>query len=370
MIYADNAATTKLDIDALEAMKPFLLESYGNASQPYSFSRSSKMALKTARETIASYIGAEPNEIYFTSGGTESDNWAIKMGAGKSGALITSAIEHHAVLQSCAALERAGRKIVYLPVTSEGLVLPESLRKECDNHVKLVSVMTANNEVGSIQEIKKLAAISHENGAIFHTDAVQAVGHIPLHVKELGVDMLSASAHKFNGPKGIGFLYIRKGVNIFPYMEGGGQESGYRAGTENIAAIIGMSVALKNNYEKIKEITDYLYGLEKIVIKGLTNAKLNFIRNGSQNRIPGNVSLSFYRADGEVLLHRMDLKGICISTGAACDSVKNQISHVLRAMMIPEDYARGTVRISLSKNNSEQDAFDIATALISILKKE
>ena len=191
-----------------------------------------------------------------------------------------------------------------------------------------------------------------------------------MHVKELGVDMLSASAHKFNGPKGIGFLYIRKGVNIFPYMEGGGQESGYRAGTENIAAIIGMSVALKNNYEKIKEITDYLYGLEKIVIKGLTNAKLNFIRNGSQNRIPGNVSLSFYRADGEVLLHRMDLKGICISTGAACDSVKNQISHVLRAMMIPEDYARGTVRISLSKNNSEQDAFDIATALISILKKE
>jgi len=369
MIYADNAATTKLDMDAFEAMKPFLLEEYGNASQLYSFARTGKRALMKSREMIAECIGANTEEIFFTSGGTESDNWAIKMGAGREGTVITSAIEHHAILNSCHMLERDGRKVIYLPVDNKGIVHPESLKDSLQDNTGLVSIIFANNEVGSVQPIKELVDIAHKSGVLFHTDAVQIVGHLPIDVHSLEVDMLSASAHKFNAPKGIGFLYIRNGTKIFPYMNGGNQEFGHRAGTENIASIVAMAVALKKNCERMMTAKLHLINLEEIIISELNNAGLNFIRNGSENRIPGNISISFKGVEGEMILHRMDLKGICISTGAACDSINTKISHVIQAMNIHREYASGTIRISLGYENTEKEVVQIAKALISILNR-
>jgi len=367
MIYADNAATTKLDIAAFEAMKPFLLENYANASQPYSFGVKAKRAINEARKTIAKCIGAEPEEIYFTSGGTESDNWAIKMGskiAKPDGNIITSQIEHHAILHACAALEKTGMEVKYLPVTQEAVVLPESLIEMISEKTSLVSIMMANNEVGSIQPIKELAKIAHRSGALFHTDAVQAVGHIKIDVNELGVDMLSASAHKFNGPKGIGFLYVRKGINIFPYMDGGAQEKSLRAGTENVAAIVGMSVALANNCNEMVNIQNKVRKLEQRLLNQL---KINYLFNGTENRLIGNLSISIRNVDGEMLLHRLDFKGICISTGSACDSKNTQISHVLKAMKRDEMYANGTIRISLGKNNSADEVDKICEAINEIV---
>ena len=370
MIYADNAATTKLDIRAFEAMTPFLLEQYANASQPYSFSRTAKKALKQARETIAACINAESEEIFFTSGGSESDNWALEgimYEFGDQRALVTSQIEHHAILRTAAAIEKMGYPVAYLPATKDGIITPEALKAIISSNTKLVSIMLANNEIGSIQPIKQLASIAHQHGALFHTDAVQAVGHLRIDVKELGVDMLSASAHKFNGPKGVGFLYIKKGTPIHSFVNGGGQESGYRAGTENIASIVGMATALRVNCELLDSSEKQLRQLEKKLISTLTAAKLNFIRNGSNDHLPGNMSLSFYNASGEMLLHRLDLKGICVSTGSACDSKNTQISHVLRAIGLPEDYAMGTIRVSLGKDNTESEVTQIADALIAIL---
>lgn len=367
MIYADNAATTKLDIAAFEAMKPFLLENYANASQPYSFGVKAKRAINEARKTIAKCIGAEPEEIYFTSGGTESDNWAIKMGskiAKPDGNIITSQIEHHAILHACAALEKTGMEVKYLPVTQEAVVLPESLIEMISEKTSLVSIMMANNEVGSIQPIKELAKIAHRSGALFHTDAVQAVGHIKIDVNELGVDMLSASAHKFNGPKGIGFLYVRKEINIFPYMDGGAQEKSLRAGTENVAAIVGMSVALANNCNEMVNIQNKVRKLEQRLLNQL---KINYLFNGTENRLIGNLSISIRNVDGEMLLHRLDFKGICISTGSACDSKNTQISHVLKAMKRDEMYANGTIRISLGKNNSADEVDKICEAINEIV---
>lgn len=372
MIYADNAATTQLDTGAFEAMRPYLMDQYANASQPYSFSREAKKALRYARETIAACINANPEEIYFTSGGTESDNWAIKgtmFVYGDQRALITSQIEHHAVLHSAAAVERMGYPVSYLPVDSTGTILPEVLESYITKQTKLVSIMLSNNEVGTIEPIKELAAIAHKNGALFHTDAVQSVGHIEIDVKALGVDMLSASAHKFNGPKGIGFLYIRKGVNISPFNDGGAQEFGMRAGTENVAAIIGMAEALKANCECMNAHKEHLLQLEKTILDKLSLSDIDFKRNGAEIRVPGNMSLSFRNASGEMLLHRLDLMGICVSTGSACDSQNTQISHVLAAMGLECKYAEGTIRISLGKDNTIADAERIADALIKILIK-
>lgn len=368
-IYADNAATTKLDSDAFEAMKPFLLEEYGNASQPYSFSRSAKKALKEAREIIASCINAEPDEIYFTSGGTESDNWAIKGFAfsRKNAKIVTSAIEHHAILNACKAVEKQGYSVEYLPVTGEGIVEPSSLEAVITECATLASIMFANNEIGTIEPIKVLAEVAHAKGALFHTDAVQAVGHVCIDVKELGVDMLSASAHKFNGPKGIGFLYIKKGTDISPLNDGGAQEFGMRAGTENVASIMGMAIALKKNCERIIENKEHLYSLEMQLIDGL--ARIDFIRNGAKEHIPGNISLSFPNSDGEAILHRLDLKRICISTGSACDSVNTQTSHVIQAIGLPDNYATGTIRISLGKDNVASEVSQICEELISVLSK-
>ena len=371
VIYADNAATTKLDIDAFEAMKPYLLDEYGNASQPYSFARKPKQALKEARAIIARCINAEPEEIFFTSGGTESDNWAIKgvvLADTQKCAVITSQIEHHAVLRACEAIEKLGYPITYLPVNSEGVVITNTLESAITPATRLVSIMFANNEIGTIAPIKELCEITHKHGALFHTDAVQAVGHIQIDVKDLGIDLLSASAHKFNGPKGIGFLYIRKGTPISQYVSGGAQEFGLRAGTENVAAIVGMAVALSKNCDNIDNSGMYLKELEEQVVAELDRAKIDYIRNGSKEHIPGNISLSFHGADGEALLHRLDLMGICVSTGAACDSVSTQISHVLKAVHIKESYARGTIRISLSSNNTKEEIDYISRCIIKILK--
>lgn len=370
-IYADNAATTQLDMDAFEAMKPYLLGEYGNASQPYTFARSAKKALNTSRKTIAQCIGAQPEEIFFTSGGTESDNWAIK-GAVPSDpgkhAFITSSIEHHAILRPCADIERMGYPVSYLPVDHTGIVNVGTLSEYINSNTRLVSIMTANNEIGSIQDIAALAAISHFYGAIFHTDAVQAVGHIEVDVNSLGVDMLSASAHKFNGPKGIGFLYVRKGTPLMPYVSGGAQEHHMRAGTENVASIVGMATALKKNVAVIKDTTSYLTLLENRLLIGLSNANIRFSRNGNESHIPGNLSLSFPGYSGEALLHRLDLMGICVSTGSACNSQKIQVSHVLKAIGLEPELANGTIRLSFGRNNSEKDIDEIIEALIRILE--
>lgn len=371
MIYADNAATTKLDEMAFETMKPFLLEEYGNPSQPYSFSRVPKTAIQEARETIASCIGALPEEIFFTSGGTESDNWAIKGSAfsdEKKRVTITTSIEHHAVLHACNAIERLGYPVAYLTPDSKGVVSADTLGENITNETRLTSIMFSNNEIGTIQPIKELCAIAHEHGSLFHTDAVQAVGHVEIDVNELGIDMLSASAHKFNGPKGVGFLYIREGVKIIPYNDGGSQEKRLRAGTENVAGIVGMATALKRNSECIIEFHKNMEKLEKILLNTITDEGLDFIRNGSERHIPGNVSISFKNSDGEKLLHRLDLMGISISTGSACDSKNTQISHVIQAIKVPREYAQGTVRITFGKYNTEEDAKVIGLALAKVLK--
>lgn len=362
-IYADNAATTKLSSTALDAMLPWLQSDFSNPSQPYSFSRAAKAAIKESRQIIADCIGASPDEIFFTSGGTESDNWAIKESS-ISRTIITSEIEHHAVLNSCKAMAARGADVKYLRPTRDGVIVPDDLEKIISD-MSLVSVMLANNEIGTIQPIRELCGIAHIHGAIFHTDAVQAVGHIPTNVKNLGVDMLSASAHKFNGPKGVGFLYIKNGTMILPLHDGGSQEHGKRAGTENVAGIVGMATALKENCERISETAKRLRGYEKLLIDNLFG--LDYIQNGIDNHLPGVINLSFKGASGEAILHRMDLKGICISTGSACDSVNTQVSHVIRAIGVPKEYAQGTIRISLGADNTEQDVIKIANDLKQIL---
>ena len=366
IIYADNAATTPLDLSVFESMKKFWVEEYANASQPYFFAKKAKQALKSARETIANCINATPEEIYFTSGGSESDNWAIKGTAFSNPTkqlTITSAFEHHAILNSCKAIEKLGYPVQYLQPTETGLITPENLKKFITNQTKLVSVMFANNEIGTIQPIKELCKIAHDNGALFHTDAVQAVGHIPIDVKNLGVDMLSASAHKFNAPKGIGFLYIRKGVKINSLIDGGSQEFGFRAGTENIAGIVGMAEALKNNCNELEKNQRHIRELENIFLENLNKSKINYVKNGGSNTLPGLISLSFENQSGETILHRLDLMGICISTGSACDSVNTKISHVLQAINLPENLAKGTVRISLGKYNTADEVLSIVNAI-------
>lgn len=370
-IYADNAATTQLDKAVFEAMTPWLLGEYGNASQPYAFARKPKKALADARVTIAECIGALPEEIFFTSGGTESDNWVIKSLAfsdREKRAMITSAFEHHAVLHSCAAIERLGYPVAYMRPSGKGYITPEILEKYITDKTRLVSVMFANNEIGSVQSIRELCETAHAHGALFHTDAVQAVGHIEINVHESGVDFLSASAHKFNGPKGVGFLYIRKGVELPPYADGGAQESAHRAGTENVAAIVGMATALKSNCDMLVQNQKHILNLENQLLLNLDEAGITYIRNGGDCKLPGLLSLSFNGKDGETILHRMDLMGISISTGSACDSVNTEISHVLQAIRLDENLAKGTIRISLGKNNTLDEIEKISAALTKIIK--
>lgn len=363
MIYADNAATSPLDPEIFPAMKEFLLDDFSNPSQPYSFSRRSRKAIADSRERIANCINAEPDEIFFTSGGSESDNWAVKSSCRKS--IITSAVEHKAILKSC---HSSSNNVKEIPVDSSCTVkiseLANALRES--ESPALVSIMLANNETGAIQPVKNLAEISQENGAIFHSDAVQALGHITVDVKELGVDMLSGSSHKFNGPRGVGFLYVRRGITIQPFVDGGSQESGLRAGTENTAGIVGMSLALANNCREIQLNQSHLLNLENILLDVLRRNNIDFIRNGN-NTLPGLLSLSFRNESGERILHRLDLKGICVSTGSACDGMSQNLSHVIRSMNLPPEYAQGTVRISFGKFSTENDAVTIAESLTKII---
>ena len=369
-VYADNAATTRLSNKAFESMLPYLQNEYGNASQLYSFARLPKKALKEARQVIANCIGAQPSEIFFTSCGTESDNWVINGAVQQHLPIVTSSIEHHAILRPCESAKRCGCSVSLLPVTKEGIVLSSSVKEVVHSSCGLLSVMYANNEIGTIQPIKELATIAHENGWLMHTDAVQAIGHTRINVRELGVDMLSASAHKFNGPKGIGFLYIKEGVNWPTLIKGGTQENGLRAGTENVASIVGMATALEENVISICENESHLAHLEEILISNLSRSGIVFYRNGAENHIRGNVSLSFPNRSGESIMHRLDLKGICVSTGSACDSKETQISHVLKAIGLEEMLAKGTIRISLSKYNTEHDMMKIVQVLVGILKEE
>ena len=373
IIYADNAATTKIDDDALALMFDLQKNFFANPSAAYKLSRPLKKFLRESREKIAACINAEPHEIIFTSGGTESDNWAIKSAVlahlSERPNIITSAIEHKAVLNSCAAMEKLGCTVTKLPVDKFGVVNPADLHEKILPQTKIISVMFANNEVGTIQPIKSLAEIAHVAGKIFHTDAVQAVGHIPVDVKLLGVDMLSASAHKFNAPKGIGFLYVRDGLKISPYIDGGGQEFSRRAGTENVSAIAAMALALEKNYRDMKRNARKLSSVSKILLDCLRNDNVDFILNGGENRLPGHLSLSFRNCEGETLLHRLDLKNICVATGSACNSQQTKISHVLQALKVPQDYIRGTIRITFGKENSCDDVKTIGRELIRILPK-
>ena len=356
LIYADHAATTALSNKALSAMEPWLQERYGNPSTLYSLAREPRKAIMSARETIANCIGAKPEEVFFTSGGTESDNWALVGMAlrhpERKGQIITSCIEHHAILHTCSFLQRLGYSVDFLTVDKNGTVVVDSLEDKLCSNSLIVSVMLANNEIGTIQPIEELALIAHRHGCCFHTDAVQAIGHIPIDVKKIQVDMLSASAHKFNGPKGVGFLYIRDGIHIESLLHGGAQESGMRAGTENVASIVGMAAALQEHHEQLEHEMEYLQSLSEILVGELSKAGLDFIENGNKKRIPGSLSLSFRGIDGEMLLHRLDLMGTEVATGSACNSKEAELSHVIQSIHVPSDYANGTIRITLGMDNT------------------
>lgn len=371
LIYADHAATTPLIPEALEAMLPFLKENFGNPSSIHSWARNPREAVCEARTMIAKCINAEPEEIFFTSGGTESDNWVIK---GSDGGLLVSSYEHHAVLNAVASEVKRGRDVVYVRPkegNGGGYIMPERLLKAWKDGIGLVSVMTANNEIGTINPIHILSEFAHKRGALFHTDAVQAVGHIPIDVREMGVDFLSASAHKFNGPKGIGFLFIRKGVKLESLLNGGQQENGLRAGTENVASIAGMAVALKLNCERMGKNAEHLEYLTLRLRDGISRIFPGaiYLGDGVAGQLPGFTSVSFPGHPAEGLMHMLDLKGIAISTGAACDSKNLQTSHVLKAINVANEIARSTVRITFGPENTVSDVDAMLIALKRILPR-
>ena len=360
MIYLDNAATTRTAPEVVEAMLPYFTEYYGNAGSIYKLGTESKKAVIQAKETIAATLRVEPNEIYFTAGGTESDNWALKAAYeaywDKGKHIITSRIEHHAVLHTCEYLEKQGAEITYLDVDADGLVDVEQLRKAIRPDTILISVMYANNEIGTIQPIKEIGEIAAAHGILFHTDAVQAYGQIPIDVADCHIDMLSASGHKFNGPKGIGFLYISKKAKMRSFIHGGQQERGRRAGTENVSGIVGMEAAVKRAYrimeEKAKketELRDYLMGR---ILQEIPDARLN---GHPTKRLPGNVNVSFAFVEGESVLIMLDMQEICASSGSACTSGSLDPSHVLLALGLSPELARGSLRLTLSEDNTREE---------------
>lgn len=366
-VYADNAATSPLSPKALEAMMPYLQSNYANASQPYSFARAVRKALSQSRKIIAECINASPEEIYFTSGGSESNNWVMNGAIDFGMDIVTSAIEHHSILRPAQYAAENGCNLAYIPVSETGIVELPELYSRIQNPGSLISIMLANNEIGTVQHIAELSQLSHDAKCIFHTDAVQALGHVKVDVQTLGIDMLSGSAHKFNGPKGIGFLYVRKGMKWPAFIKGGSQEFGFRSGTENIAAIVGMATALEENVSSMEDNASVLNEIECKFLYELTIRGIKFHRNGDSRHIPGNISLSFNNYEGEMLLHRLDLKGVMISTGSACDSKETQVSHVLKAIGLSEENAKGTIRISFGHQNSIADAKYIAEAITSIV---
>lgn len=359
-IYLDNAATTKLSSEALDSMMPYLTVGYGNPSSIYSIGRESRKAIESAREQVAKALNCDTNEIYFTSGGSESDNWAIKGVAfaneNKGKHIITTSIEHHAVLHTCKYLEKYGFEITYLPVKSNGIIDINDLKKAIRKDTILISIMYANNEIGSIQPIKEIGEIAKENNIYFHTDAVQAIGNIPINLKELNIDLLSLSAHKFHGPKGVGVLYIRKGVKISNMIHGGGQEKNMRAGTENVAGIVGLGKAIELATIDIEKKSKYLITLRERLIKGIMESIPDTILNGDPiNRLPGNVNVCFKYIEGESILLMLEIKGICASSGSACTSGSLNPSHVLLAIGLPHEIAHGSLRLTLSEENTQEE---------------
>lgn len=360
MIYLDNAATTKTAPEVVEAMLPYFTEYYGNASSVYGFAGNSKEAMAKARETIADSLGAKANEIYFTAGGSESDNWALKATAeaykSKGNHIITTKIEHHAILHTAEWLEKNGFEVTYLNVDENGTVKLDELKAAIRPETILISVMFANNEIGTIQPIKEIGEIAKANGILFHTDAVQAFGQVPINVDELNIDMLSSSGHKLNGPKGIGFLYIRQGVKIRSFVHGGGQERKRRAGTENIPGIVGYGVAVERAMRTMKERTDKEIELRDYLIdrilKEVPYTRLNGHRT---NRLPNNANFSFQFIEGESLLIMLDMDGICGSSGSACTSGSLDPSHVLLAIGLPHEIAHGSLRLTLSDETTKED---------------
>lgn len=360
MIYLDNAATTRTAPEVVEAMLPYFSEFYGNASTVYEFGGKSKEAISQARGIIANAIGAKENEIYFTAGGSESDNWALKAAAevykGKGKHIITSKIEHHAILHTCQWLEQNGFEVTYLDVDEFGVVKLEELKKAVRPDTILISIMFANNEIGTIEPVAEIGKIAREHGVLFHTDAVQAFGQVPINVDELNIDMLSSSGHKLNGPKGVGFLYIRKGVKIRSFVHGGAQERKRRAGTENVPGIVGFGKAaelaladMKERTDRERKLRDYL--MER-VLKEIPFTRVNGDRT---NRLPNNVNLCFQFVEGESLLIMLDMKGICGSSGSACTSGSLDPSHVLLAIGLPHEIAHGSLRLTLGADTTRED---------------
>lgn len=364
-IYADNAATTPVSKEVLDAMLPCFTELWGNPSSLHADGQSAKEIVDSAREKIAVSLGCDPSEIYFTSCGTESDNWAIKGAAYAAKGrkkIITSKIEHHAVLHTCEALAKDGFEVVYIGVDENGFLNLEELRSEVDENTVLVAIMMANNEIGTIEPIKEIAEIAHSKGALMFTDAVQAVGNIPVNVKELGVDMLALSGHKLHTPKGIGALYVKKGVYIRTLIEGGGQERGRRGGTENVPYICGLGVAVESAVRNLGEM-EYVKGLRDKLIDGLLEIPYSRLNGDREKRLPGNVNVSFSFVEGESLLLWLDMSGISASTGSACSSKSLEPSHVLLAIGVDIEDAHGSLRFSLSKDNTESDVDAIITAV-------
>ncbi len=374
MIYLDNAATTRTAPEVVEAMLPYFTEYYGNAGSIYGLAGESRKALLRARETIAGTLGAEANEIYFTAGGSESDNWALKAvfeaWQDKGRHIITSRIEHHAVLHTCEYLEKMGARVTYLDVDSEGLVDLGQLERAIRPDTILISVMTANNEVGTIQPVKEIGEIAAAHGILFHTDAVQAYGHLPLAVQECHIDLLSASAHKFNGPKGAGFLYVGKKAGIRSFIHGGQQERGRRAGTENVPGIVGMAAAARRAHEHMEEreqkermLRDYLIGRIEAEIPDVA-------LNGHRiRRLPNNVNFSFAGMEGETMLIMLDMAQICASAGSACTSGAVDPSHVLLAMGLSKERARGSLRLTLSEENTREELDTVVEELARIVAR-
>ncbi|HXG05848.1 MAG TPA: cysteine desulfurase family protein [Nitrososphaera sp.] len=376
-IYLDSAASTPVADEVIAEMLPYMKHQYGNPSSIHKFGRETTRAMQLARKRVAEMIGASMLEITFTSGGTEANNLAIKGAAvhvrNKSPArsrIITSSIEHDAVLEPCRDLERQGFAVTYLPVTSEGLVRPADLKAAISDDVSLVSIMYANNEVGTIQPIKELAQIAHQAGALFHTDAVQAAGKIPISVKDLKVDMMSMSSHKINGPKGVGALYIRSGIEISPIIHGGGQESELRSGTENVPGIVGFGKACELARRKMNQYTEQVSGLRDYlvqrVLKEIPHSRLN---GSSTDRIPNNAHFTFFGVNGEDLIIKLDENGVAASTGSACSVKKQKPSHVLRAMGFSYEEITGSLRLSLGMHNTK-DEIDRTVGILAAVVKE
>ena len=359
-IYMDNAATTQVYPEVFEAMKPYFTEFYGNPSSIYSFAGNSKKAVDDSRKTIADFLGAKTEEIYFTGGGSESDNWALKATAdaygNKGKHIITSKIEHHAILHTCEYLEKKGFEVTYLDVDENGFVNPADVEKAIRPDTILISIMTANNEIGTIEPIAEIGKIAKEHGVLFHTDAVQAFGHIPMNVDEMNIDMLSASGHKINGPKGIGIMYIRKGVKIGSFVHGGAQERQRRAGTHNVPGIVGIGKAVELARDNMKERMEYETKLRdhliSRVMEEIPYAKLN---GDKVKRLPNNVNVCFRFIEGESMLILLDQNGVCGSSGSACTSGSLDPSHVLLAIGLPHEIAHGSLRLTLSEKNTMEE---------------